>query len=159
MTLEQESVEFLTSLSKRERISVVKSVKCDKISSRRSKSDTQIAHLTSTLSTIENILVHIQEVNNQTETLLEDYIFVTNKTTGLQSACDQLLDEEKHLVSLSRDLKQRLVYFNDLDGISKSLNSADPELVLKPSFISTINRIDECILFLEAHVRDKLTQD
>lgn len=111
-----------------------------------------VTTLEQTRSQIVKMETQIQHVNQILDDLKFNYKLVTSKTQNLQNACEQLLDEQRHLVSVSEDIGLKMKYFQELEGISKALNQPGEELVKEASFSLLLQKLDECLDFVQTHV-------
>ncbi|UYV62274.1 COG3 [Cordylochernes scorpioides] len=88
------------------------------------------------------------------DTLKSQYKFVSDKTTALHQACENLMEEQSKLVSSCEAITQNLNYFTSFETLSQKLGS--PTItVLSESFIPILTKIDECLIFLENHSQYK----
>lgn len=83
--------------------------------------------------------------------LREEYAFVSEKTEALNSASEQLIEEQEKLQTLGDEIHKRLHYFNQVELLNQRLHS--PTLsVASESFRECLNKIDECLTYLKEHV-------
>lgn len=115
-----------------------------------------VSTLEQTKSQIVKMEFQIQHINQILDDLKFNYELVTSKTQNLQNACEQLLDEQRHLVSVSEDIELKMKYFQELEGISKALNQPGEELVKEAGFPLLLQKLDECLGFVQTHVRCSL---
>lgn len=91
-------------------------------------------------------------ITNQLFTDLEkDYSFVDLRTRSIQTACETLLEEEHRLTRLAEGLSERLAYFNQLEPIAKLFNSSGDNICLSPEFIPMLDKLDDCIQYMQTH--------
>lgn len=80
-----------------------------------------------------------------------EYNFVSNKTSSLNLASEKLIAEQTQLNAIADEIKRRLFYFTQVDQIAQRLQS--PVIsVSSEIFLKTINRIDECLAYIEENV-------
>lgn len=81
-----------------------------------------------------------------------NYRFVEENSKALQLACEALLYEQKHLLSVSQAIDTRLDYFRELEFATRALSQPGDVVVLQQDFLPMLERLDGCIAFLKAHV-------
>lgn len=82
----------------------------------------------------------------------KDYSFVDVRTRSIQTACETLLEEQHRSTRLAEGLAARLEYFNQLEPIAKLFNSPGDDICLQPDFIPMLEKLDECIEYMQEHV-------
>lgn len=83
--------------------------------------------------------------------LENEFNFVSNKTSSLNTASEKLIVEQRQLNSIGDELRRRLNYFTQAEQLSQRLHS--PTLsVSSEIFLDTLNRIDECLDYLRSNV-------
>lgn len=87
-------------------------------------------------------------------TVLEsEYTFVSDRTSSLNQASSEAIDEQHKLNAIGDEIKRRLDYFTQSELLLQRLHS--PTLsVASEIFVETLNRIDECLAYLHSNVRD-----
>ncbi|KAL0135965.1 Sec34-like family-domain-containing protein [Mucor lusitanicus] len=83
--------------------------------------------------------------------LEKDYSFVDVRTRSIQTACETLLEEQHRSTRLAEGLAERLAYFNQLEPIAKLFNSPGDDICLQPDFIPMLEKLDECIQYMQDH--------
>ncbi|CAO0796441.1 unnamed protein product [Mucor circinelloides] len=83
--------------------------------------------------------------------LEKDYSFVDSRTRSIQTACETLLEEQHRSTQLAEGLAARLEYFNQLEPIAKLFNSPGDDICLQPDFIPMLEKLDECIKYMQDH--------
>lgn len=111
-----------------------------------------LANLEQSKSQLLAILSGFTSARDLLQDLDQNLKFVTSKTEGLQNACEQLLNEQKHLTAVADDIAHKLLYFNELEPISKALNEPGEVLVKDPGFIQMLQKLDQCLAFVSDHV-------
>lgn len=83
--------------------------------------------------------------------LQSEYTFVSDRTSSLNQASEQLIDEQHRLNAIGDEIKKRLDYFTQSELLLQRLHS--PTLsVASDIFVETLNRIDECLAYLQSNV-------
>lgn len=82
------------------------------------------------------------------------YNFVSNKTSSLNSASEKLIAEQKRLNEIGDDIIKRSYYFAQVEQIMQRLQSPTIS-VSSDIFLQTLNRIDECLDYLNTNVRTR----
>ncbi|KAI8930236.1 Sec34-like family-domain-containing protein [Entophlyctis helioformis] len=101
-------------------------------------------------ATVE-ILSKTEETHAFLDDLERNYNFVEEKTKGLQQACETLLDEQTHLISVAEELAAKLAYFNELDPITKMLSAPGETIVMDDKFGPMLQKLDQCLAFVLDH--------
>jgi len=57
-------------------------------------------------------------------------------------------------LEITDEMDARLEYFQELDHATRMLNHPGDSLVLQTDFLYMVERVDVCIDYLKAHVRD-----
>ncbi len=79
--------------------------------------------------------------------LTEDFKFVSNKTSSLHVASENLIQEQNQLMEISDDIKHRLKYFTQVEHISQRLQNP----TFTPSsdqFAEILNTIDSSVEYM-----------
>uniref|UniRef100_A0A6B2KYD7 Conserved oligomeric Golgi complex subunit 3 n=1 Tax=Arcella intermedia TaxID=1963864 RepID=A0A6B2KYD7_9EUKA len=72
---------------------------------------------------------------------------VSKKTEELHNSCKGVIMEEQGKKALADGLREKLVFFDELESIAKKLNN--PALSVEDQhFLPLLRRLDECVLFL-----------
>ncbi|KAH8260281.1 hypothetical protein KR026_008797 [Drosophila bipectinata] len=83
--------------------------------------------------------------------LCDEYDFVSQKTSALNKASEQLIEEQEKLQELSNEIQRRLHYFSQVELLNQRLQS--PTLsVASEAFRECLNKIDDCLNYIEANV-------
>lgn len=99
----------------------------------------------------DKILIQIDSALISLTALHQEYNFVSNKTSSLNTASEKLILEQKQLSEISYEIKRRLHYFTQAEQIAQRLQS--PTLsVSSEIFVETLNKIDECLDYLKSNV-------
>ncbi|XP_013098624.2 conserved oligomeric Golgi complex subunit 3 [Stomoxys calcitrans] len=101
-----------------------------------------------------NMLQQIERAMSRLKTLREEYAFVSEKTEALNTASEQLIEEQEKLQSLGDGIQNRLHYFNQVELLNQRLHS--PTLsVASESFRECLSKLDECLTYLKEHPKFK----
>ena len=96
------------------------------------------------LSQVSGTLDKLSKLNSQ-------YSFVSNKTTSLHEACEQMLIDQTKLSNLADELENKVSYFLEYEKIQSQLSS--PTLSVHGElFHNILDRLDKCIEYMQAHV-------
>ncbi|KAH8282466.1 hypothetical protein KR054_007818 [Drosophila jambulina] len=86
--------------------------------------------------------------------LCDEYDFVSQKTSALNTASEQLIDEQEKLQELSNEIQRRLHYFSQVELLNQRLQS--PTLsVASEAFRECLNKIDDCLRYIEENPKFK----
>ncbi|KAH8412597.1 hypothetical protein KR009_003555 [Drosophila setifemur] len=86
--------------------------------------------------------------------LCDEYDFVSQKTSALNTASEQLIEEQEKLQDLSNEIQRRLHYFSQVELLNQRLQS--PTLsVASEAFRECLNKIDECLNYIEQNPKFK----
>ncbi|KAH8266638.1 hypothetical protein KR018_004801 [Drosophila ironensis] len=86
--------------------------------------------------------------------LCDEYDFVSQKTSALNTASEQLIEEQEKLQELSSEIQRRLHYFSQVELLNQRLQS--PTLsVASEAFRECLNKIDECLNYIEENPKFK----
>ncbi|EDW44611.1 conserved oligomeric Golgi complex subunit 3 [Drosophila sechellia] len=86
--------------------------------------------------------------------LCDEYDFVSQKTSALNTASEQLIEEQERLQDLSHEIQRRLHYFSQVELLNQRLQS--PTLsVASEAFRECLNKIDECLNYIEENPKFK----
>ncbi|OWZ31050.1 hypothetical protein C343_03746 [Cryptococcus neoformans C23] len=77
--------------------------------------------------------------------------YVEERSESLRGACEDLLEEQTHLLTHTSQLAHRLTFFTFLESATRMLNNPGNDLVLNPQFLPMVKRLDECLTYLGEH--------
>lgn len=98
-----------------------------------------------------HMLTQISVAMERLGALSAEYEFVSQKTSALNTASEQLIDEQQKLQELGNEIHRRLHYFSQVELLNQRLQS--PTLsVASEAFRECLNKIDDCINYLAEHV-------
>ncbi|CAG7838121.1 unnamed protein product [Allacma fusca] len=95
----------------------------------------------------EKLLSHVQGSLDELRTLQDNYHYVSNKTNSLHNSCQQLIEEQSKLETVSKEVESSLNHFLYLDRIASKLNSPSL-LVTSDAFFALLEQIDTCLSFM-----------
>nr|CAG4643064.1 EOG090X02EM [Ilyocryptus agilis] len=113
------------------------------------------------LSQLEQHKEECKELLNQVSDTLEklsklqnQYGFVSNKTTSLHEACEQMLIDQTKLATLADELETKLSYFLEYEKVQSQLSS--PTLSVHGElFHDILDRLDKSIDYMQTHPQYK----
>lgn len=76
---------------------------------------------------------------------------VEKETNSIQETCNALLAEQHKLSTLSEEIDKNLKIFNNLEMITRKLNTPGADFVTRPSFSQLLDNLDEGLLYVEKH--------
>ncbi|EDW78166.1 uncharacterized protein Dwil_GK24854 [Drosophila willistoni] len=101
-----------------------------------------------------DMLQQISVAMGRLQALSDEYEFVHQKTSALNTASEQLIDEQEKLQDLSQDIQRRLHYFSQVELLNQRLQS--PTLsVASEAFRECLNKIDECLNYIAENPKFK----
>lgn len=83
--------------------------------------------------------------------LTKEYDFVNTKTSSLNTASENLIQEQTQLSEISDDIRFRLKHFTQAEHLTQRLQNP----TFSPAseqFVDIINSIDECLEYMKKHV-------
>ncbi|KAI9246933.1 Sec34-like family-domain-containing protein [Phascolomyces articulosus] len=98
-------------------------------------------------------LTDLKATSELFDELGSEYGYVEKRTRSLQTACEKLLNEQERLIKLADALAERLAYFNQLEPIAKLFNSPGDDVCLHPDFVPMLQKLDECIEYMQQHLK------
>ena len=97
----------------------------------------------------------IQSISRLKETYNEG---IQKKIESLHESIETLLSSQHGLIVASEKIDQSLVYFNELDSMKSRLSNPS-HLILNESLVPTLNKLTECISFMESNPTYKDSQE
>lgn len=77
------------------------------------------------------------------------------QAAAFQERCESLLSEQRRISLLADDIGHNLQYYNYLDPITRRLNAPGVRhFVRGEDFLDMLAQLDECLEYMQAHVRD-----
>jgi conserved oligomeric Golgi complex subunit 3 len=86
----------------------------------------------------------------------EQYQLVSNKTSALHNASENLLQDQTKLAETCNEIRRRLNYFTQLEKISQRLQNPAFS-VTGDAFVDILNTIDDCLDYLKQNVSFSVT--
>lgn len=84
--------------------------------------------------------------------LTKEYDFVNTKTSSLNTASENLIQEQTKLSEISDDIRFRLKHFTQAEHLAQRLQN--PTFTpASEQFVEIISNIDECLDYIKNHVR------
>ncbi|CAK9781075.1 Sec34-domain-containing protein [Cutaneotrichosporon oleaginosum] len=96
----------------------------------------------------DELIELLREGEGEVGDMLKALEYVEERSESLRGACEDLLEEQTHLLTHTSELAHRLGYFTFLDTAQRMLNNPGNDLVLHPDFLPMVRRLDECISYL-----------
>ncbi|KAI1287999.1 Conserved oligomeric Golgi complex subunit 3 [Halotydeus destructor] len=109
--------------------------------------------LCNNLNQCDNFLENINDVLKKLKDLETLYGTCSSKTNSLHEACENIVQQQHALIVAADVIDETMSYFSELEQISIKLKNPSP-LILTDSLSPTLNRLDECIAFMQTK-RDK----
>ncbi|XP_058823550.1 conserved oligomeric Golgi complex subunit 3 [Topomyia yanbarensis] len=95
----------------------------------------------------------LQEIDVSLEALQKlanEYNFVSEKTSSLHQASENLLQDQAKLNEIGEDIRKRLKYFTQAESISQRLQNPTFS-VSNDTFVEILNSIDECLEYMRVN--------
>jgi hypothetical protein len=86
---------------------------------------------------------------------MKEYDFVNTKTSSLNTASENLIQEQSKLNLISDDIRFRLKHFTQAEHLSQRLQNP----TFSPAsdqFVEIMNNIDDCLEYMKTHVRERI---
>ncbi|XP_066915841.1 conserved oligomeric Golgi complex subunit 3-like [Clytia hemisphaerica] len=96
------------------------------------------------------ILSEVQKVLDNLTNLEKQHVFVSTQTRALHDACEQSLHDQANLMEQAESIANSLSYFKAYESIKHKLTTSTLT-VTGESFIPLLKKIDDSILYIEAH--------
>ena len=108
---------------------------------------------------LDGLLTETSETLDVLDSLAKSFRSVEAQTTSFQQQCEGLLSEKQKIENLANELEQNLKYYSLLEPVTRRLNAPGAgSLVRSKDFSEMLERIDECITYMAAHVRSRRPQ-
>jgi hypothetical protein len=111
-----------------------------------------LAEIIALRSKCDSILDLLKDGEGEIDEMLRCLSYVEERSESLRGACEDLLEEQTHLLTHTSQLAHRLTFFTFLENAQRMLNNPASDLVLSVDFLPTVKRLDECIGYLSDHV-------
>ncbi|WOO83859.1 Conserved oligomeric Golgi complex subunit 3 [Vanrija pseudolonga] len=99
----------------------------------------------------DGLIQLLEDGEGEVGDMLKALEYVEERSESLRGACEDLLEEQTHLLTHTSQLAHRLSYFTFLETAQRMLNNPGNDLVLSPDFLPMVSRLDECISYLGEH--------
>ncbi|GAA5821818.1 hypothetical protein JCM3770_002903 [Rhodotorula araucariae] len=110
-----------------------------------------LGELVGHLETCDNVLGSLDEARGLLSEMEANYRYVDENSRSLQHACENMLEEQRHLVEVTEAIGARLEYFRELEKATRMLNLPGEELVLQEDFLNMLDRLDVCLEYLKTN--------
>lgn len=111
-------------------------------------------------SHLDTLLADTSSTLELLSSLSESFKAVELQTSTFQKQCEGLLSAQKRNSELADDIRDNLQYYDFLDPASRKLNAPGAgRAVRTKEFSDMLRRLDECLDYMEAHVRVILRVD
>ena len=109
--------------------------------------------LTLSQSHLDSLLSDTSTTLDLLASLTTSFKEVEAQTTEFQRQCEGLLDEQKRIEALANDVDRSLNFYNYLEPVTRRLNAPGAgNFVRSKEFSEMLTRIDECLIYMAAHV-------
>ncbi|KAK4705484.1 conserved oligomeric Golgi complex subunit 3, partial [Phenoliferia sp. Uapishka_3] len=112
---------------------------------------THLAELDDYIDNCDQVLEQLDDSRGLLSEMEANYRFVEDNSRALQLACENMLDEQKHLIEVTEAIGARLEYFRELETATKMLNLPGEALVLQDDFLNMVDRLDISLDYLKAN--------
>ncbi|ORY35518.1 Sec34-like family-domain-containing protein [Naematelia encephala] len=99
----------------------------------------------------DNLVNLLKEGETEVGEMLRCLEYVEERSESLRGACEDLLEEQTHLLTHTSQLAHRLTFFTFLELAQRMLNNPSSTLVLSEEFLPMVKRLDECLGYLAEH--------
>lgn len=103
------------------------------------------------LFSCDKLLQQSDTVLSYVNDLTKGFEDVYKETHSLQETCNELLNEQLRLTSLCDEIDNNLKVFENLESIMRQLNTPGTDLVLKKTFPTLLDQLDEGLIYVEKH--------
>ncbi|KAL8277753.1 hypothetical protein RQP46_009875 [Phenoliferia psychrophenolica] len=101
------------------------------------------------IASCDDVLEQLDDSRGLLSEMEANYRFVEDNSRALQLACENMLDEQKHLVEVTEAIGARLEYFRELEHATRMLNLPGEALVLQDDFLNMLDRLDLALEYLK----------
>lgn len=125
----------------------------------KSAEELRLGRLESHLKECDRLLGEYEPVIQSISKLKEEYsVGIEKKIESLHESIETLLSSQHGVIVASEKIDQSLVYFNELDNMRSRLSNPT-HLILNESLVPTLNKLAECINFMESNPTYKDSQE
>ncbi|ORX38511.1 Sec34-like family-domain-containing protein [Kockovaella imperatae] len=110
-----------------------------------------LAEVTALREKCDDLIEVLQGGEVEVGEMLKFLAYVEERSESLRGACEDLLEEQTHLLTHTSQLAHRLTFFTFLDTAQRTLNTPDADLVLSENFLPMVKRLEECLGYLGEH--------
>lgn len=125
----------------------------------KSREELRLEQLEDHLKECDKLLSQYEPVIQSISKLKETYNEgIQKKIESLHESIETLLSSQHGLIVASEKIDQSLVYFNELESMRSRLSNPS-HLILNESLVPTLNKLTECINFMESNPSYKDSQE
>lgn len=95
----------------------------------------------------DSLLEEIESSLDALQKLTNEYKFVSEKTSSLHQASENLLQDQNKLNEIGNDIRKRLKYFTQAESIFQRLQNPTFS-VSNDTFVDILNTIDDCLEYM-----------
>ncbi|KAJ1919007.1 Golgi transport complex subunit 3 [Mycoemilia scoparia] len=103
----------------------------------------------------ELLLDNVNTIESVLDEMVELFEQVIKQTEDVETICQGLRTESSELEDLHASITDRLSAYTALEPIMKLFNAPGDDVCLEPKFIPYLEQVDNSILSIRAHLRDK----
>jgi len=105
-------------------------------------------------SHLDALLSDTSSTLNLLSSISESFKAVESQTSSFQKKCEGLLSAQRRDLKLAAEIEENLQYYDLLDPASRRLNAPGAgNTVRGEDFSDMLRRLDECLDYMETHVR------
>ncbi|XP_055640025.1 conserved oligomeric Golgi complex subunit 3 [Toxorhynchites rutilus septentrionalis] len=98
----------------------------------------------------DKLLEEIDSLLDALKKLTNEYNFVSEKTSSLHQASENLLQDQNKLNEIGKDIRKRLKYFTQAESIFQRLQNPTFS-VSNDTFVDILNTIDDCLEYMRVN--------
>ncbi|WVQ81860.1 hypothetical protein IAT38_003987 [Cryptococcus sp. DSM 104549] len=99
----------------------------------------------------DKLIELLRSGEGEVKEMLKCLMYVEERSESLRGACEDLLEEQTHLLTHTSQLAHRLTFFTFLETATRMLNNPGNNLVMNPDFLPMVKRLEECLGYLGEH--------
>ena len=105
-------------------------------------------------SHLDSLLTNATSTLDFLSTLSASFKAVEVQTTAFRNQCEGLLSEQEHLTKLADKIGENVQYYNYLEPLNRRLNAPGAgNSVGSQGFSHMLSRLDQCLDYMQVHVR------
>lgn len=109
-------------------------------------------------SHLDSLLSDTSSTLDLLSSLSKDFEAVDSQTSNFEKQCEGLLSAQRRDLELAINIEDNLQYYDFLDPASRRLNAPGAgNAVRGRDFSEMLKRLDECLDYMETHVRQIVT--